>query len=65
MVMNMCLARRDETGFIQIKKYIIPLTEPEHLSGYFFHINTQLESNKSLYKVSLYKLHILSVLIII
>ena len=33
--MNMCV------------KYIIALTEPGHLSGDFFHANTQLESNTS------------------
>ena len=45
--MNMCLAWRDETGFIYTQKYIIPFTEPEHLLGYFFNISTQLESNSS------------------
>ena len=47
MVMNMCLVWRDGTDFIKTQKYIILLTEPARLSGYFFHIKTQLENNTS------------------
>ena len=33
--------------FTSTQKYIILLTEPARHSGYFFHINTELESNTS------------------
>ena len=45
--MNMCLVWQVGTDFILTQKYIILPTEPARLSGYFFHIDTQLENNTS------------------
>ena len=47
VAMNMCLVWWDGTDFISTQKYIILVTEPARLSGYFFHIKTQLENNTS------------------
>ena len=41
------LVWRDGTDFTHTQKYIIPLTEPARLSGYFFHINIQPVTNTS------------------
>ena len=63
--MNMCLVWQDGADFTQTQKYIILLTEPAELLGYFFNINTQLVSNTSREELPLYKIHIFGVVIII
>ena len=47
LVMNMCLVWRDGADFTSTQRYIILLTESVRLLGFFFHINTHLESNTS------------------
>ena len=55
----------EQTLYKQKNPNIIPATDPVDLSAYIYRINTQLESNTSPYELYLYKLHIISVVVII